>query len=464
MLDTKRKDSFAVLLVCSMFFFASAPSVTWAKEALTNKVPTRSEARKDDDGGVDMEQVQRFSAALNHVKNFYVEPVGDEKLFENAIRGMLQGLDPHSTYLDEAEFKDLKVSTSGEYGGLGIEITMEDGYVKVVSPIDDTPAAKAGVKAGDLFIKVDDKSIKGMSLREAVEHMRGKVGSPVTITVYRKGAKNNPFQLTLVREKIQIHTVKSKVFDDYYGYVRISHFQSPTANDLRVAVAKLQQQTHNQLRGLVLDLRNNPGGLLDSAIDVSDAFIHNDKQGAEETIVFTKGRISGAAFTAHAKPGDMIQGAPIMVLINEGSASGSEIVAGALQDNQRAVVLGTKSFGKGSVQTILPLDEKRGVKITTARYYTPKGRSIQAKGIEPDIVVEALKISDIDDDTKAAGLATTEASLKGHLNSESSTESVAAKGAEQSEESSEVAKKDYQLFEALNLLKGLHVLQRHPQI
>ncbi len=399
-----------------------------------------------------LEDVQRFSTTISHIKNFYVEPVDDKDLFEDAIRGMLKGLDPHSAYLDKDEFNDLKVSTNGEYGGLGIEISQEDGYVKVVSPIDDTPAAKAGIEAGDLIVKVDNKPIKGMSLKQAVKLMRGKAGAPIKLTVIRKKTKK-PLVFNLKREIIQIRTVKAKLYDKKYGYVRISHFQSPTAGLLEKEVMKLRHKAGGKLSGLVLDLRNNPGGLLDSAIKISDFFVHDSKLN-NKLLVYTKGRAPGSEYQAHATAGDIIKGAPIVILINEGSASGSEIVAGALQDHKRAVVIGTKSFGKGSVQTVLPLDEHHGMKLTTARYYTPKGRSIQAHGITPDIVVESMKVADVDNEVDKE-LSLKEADLQGHLAHESKKD----EGIMNSAEDKKLAKSDYQLYQALNILKGLAILQ-----
>lgn len=429
-------------------------------------------AASQDNSALPIDEVQRFSTTISHIKNFYVEPVDDKKLFEDAIRGMLTGLDPHSNYLNKEEFKDLKVSTSGKYGGLGIEITMEDGYVKVISPLDDTPAYIAGIKPGDLIVKIDGKPVKGMSLRQAVKQMRGLAGQSIKLTVVRKSAKKNPIIFKLVRKMIKIRTIKGKLFDKDYGYIRVSHFQSPTAKDLMLEVNKLQKKAGGKLRGVVLDLRNNPGGLLDSAIDISDAFIHA-KSSQKKLLVFTKGRAPGSEYEAHATAGDVIQGAPIVVLINEGSASGSEIVAGALQDHKRGIIIGTQSFGKGSVQTVLPLDEHHGMKLTTARYYTPLGRSIQAHGIKPDIVVEEMKFSDVNNDVQKE-LGVHEADLTGHLeNHEDSKETSqkveapsAAKAVSDEPASSadkKLAKSDYQLYQALNLLKGLAILhqQKH---
>ncbi|MBA3535936.1 MAG: S41 family peptidase [Tatlockia sp.] len=401
---------------------------------------------------IPMEDVQRFSTAIGEIKKYYVKPVDDKELFDNAIRGMLSGLDPHSTYLDEDAYKELQTSTSGEFGGLGIEVTMEDGVVKVVTPLVDTPAFKAGIKSGDYIIKLGSRSVQGISLKEAVELMRGKEGSTLDLTVLRKGV-SKPLVFSLVREKIMIKSVKSKLLDDGYGYVRITQFQAFTGQDMEKAIAQLKQQTGGNLKGMILDLRNNPGGLLDSAIQVSDAFLASDKNGKPEMIVYTQGRLPGSKFTAlSTNTKDIINKAPMIVLINNGSASASEIVAGALKDNKRAIILGTQSFGKGSVQTVLPLDEKRGIKLTTALYYTPSGVSIQAKGITPDIVVEEIEVSKTAPKPDIfAGFS--ESNLSGHLinNDQTKVTNAAIK------DDQTLLHEDYQLYAALTILKGLAV-------
>jgi len=394
-----------------------------------------------------LEDVQRFTTVISQIKKYYVKSVEDKDLFEDAIRGMLKGLDPHSGYLDVEDYKDLHASTKGEFGGLGIEVTMENGLIKIISPIDDTPAAKAGLRSGDYIVRLNNKPVRGMTLRDAVTQMRGKSGTDVEITVLRKGEKK-PLSFKLTREVIHIKSVKSKVLDDRYGYIRISHFQSSTKRDMQKAINRLNQKVGGHIDGLILDLRNNPGGLLDSAIAISDSFIDNKDRDPKRLIVFTKGRIPGAEYKAVATPGDILKTAPIVVLINGGSASGSEIVAGALQDNNRAVILGTKSFGKGSVQTVLPLDDKRGIKLTTALYFTPNGRSIQAKGVMPDITVESLKVPE--KAKKDNFTSFFEADLSGHLeNGNSKQAKKAAKKAKS------LVHEDYQLHQALNLLKGL---------
>ncbi len=405
---------------------------------------------------IPLEDVQRFSTAITQIKNYYVKPVKDKKLFDNAIQGMLAGLDPHSAYLDEEAFKALQTSTRGEFGGLGIEVTMEKGLIKIVTPLDDTPAAKAGLKAGDYIVKLGKTPVHGMSLKDAVKKMRGKKGTSITLTIIRKGMKK-PFKKVIKREIIQIKSVKSRLIDKKYGYVRLTHFQALTAKDMIKAIKKLKKEAGGNLAGLILDLRNNPGGLLDSAIETSDAFIDNDKKGENELIVYTKGRLPGSKFTATANPGDILNKAPIVVLINGGSASGSEIVAGALKDNKRAILLGTKSFGKGSVQTVLPLDGKSGIKLTTALYYTPSGKSIQAKGIAPDIIVEDIKIPKDKNKDSGEGENITEADLSGHIVNAQKKDKKKLKGAKSS---ANLLHEDYQLHEAINLLKGLTLVKR----
>ncbi|RUQ88058.1 S41 family peptidase [Legionella septentrionalis] len=423
--------------------FVLSPAPVLAEEEAQQRIP--------------MEDVQRFSDALSQIKKYYVKPTNDKELFDNAIRGMLSGLDPHSSYLDEEDFQDLQTATNGEFGGLGIEVTMEEGVVKVVTPLVDTPAYKAGIKAGDYIIKLGSQSVQGLDLKDAVNLMRGKIGSPIELTILRKG-ETKPLIFTLVREKILIKSVKSKLLDNNYGYIRLSQFQATTYKDMKQAIDQLKQESGGKLKGLVLDLRNNPGGLLDSAIQISDAFIHNDQKGEEEKIVYTEGRLPGSKFTALANPGDILGNAPMVVLINNGSASASEIVAGALQDNKRAVILGTRSFGKGSVQTVLPLDSKRGIKLTTALYYTPAGRSIQATGITPDIVVEEVTVPKAGSQENFSGF--TEADLSGHLLNGNKNDDGKAKPTNTAQDDQTLLHEDYQLYTALMILKGL-VIARH---
>ena len=392
---------------CKPFLvFVTALSVSFTAHALPTRLP------QSDPSGIPMEDVQRFSNAIAQIKQYYVKPISDKELFDNAIRGMLAGLDPHSNYLNEEEFTELQMVTSGEFGGLGIEVTMEDGLIKVITPLIDAPAIKAGIKSGDYIVKIDSHAVQGIDLKQAVGLMRGKIGEPVTLTVLRKGEKK-PLTFKIVRENIQIKSVATKLLDNKYGYIRIAQFQALTAKDMLNSIEKLKHEAKGGLKGLILDLRNNPGGLLDSAIQIADAFIDKKPDNKEELIVYTEGRLPGSRFTAVANPGDVLKNAPIVVLINNGSASASEIVAGALKDHKRAVIIGKRSFGKGSVQTVLPLDSKSGIKLTTALYYTPAGVSIQAEGIKPDIVIDEIAVPKKQKESPLAGFS--EASLHGHL-------------------------------------------------
>ena len=399
-------------------------------------------ALKDNDQ-IPFEDLQAFTEVFSRVKSDYVETVDDKKLIEDAIRGMLSGLDPHSSFLNTSEFSDLKIGTTGQFGGLGIEVGMENGFVKVISPIDDTPAARAGVQASDLIIKLDKQSVKGMSLNDAVKIMRGKPNTDIDLTIVREG-EPNPLVIKITREIIRVKSVKNRMLEPGYGYVRITNFQSRTTTDLLKAISDLQKQ--EQLKGLVLDLRNNPGGVLNGAVGVSDAFIDDG------LIVYTEGRIDDSSHRYLATPGDSLNGAPLVVLLNGGSASASEIVAGAIQDHNRGIILGTKSFGKGSVQTIQELRNGSAVKLTTARYFTPNGRSIQAKGIEPDIILTTLKLSANDE---KASESFSESDLQGRLSNPNGDSKT---GEEVEPESADLAQTDFQLFEALNLLKGLDIL------
>ena len=388
---------------------------------------------------IPIEQLKAFSEVYMKIKKDYVEKVDDEKLFDDAIKGMLEGLDPHSTYLNEKDFEDLQIGTRGEFGGLGIEVTMEDGYVKVVSPIDDTPAYRAGVKAGDLIVMLDDKPVKGLTLSECVDIMRGKVGTSLELTIAREG-ENKPLKIKIIRDTIKVKSVKYDILDNNYGYLRITSFQSKTGSSLKNVLLKIKKK--NNLKGIILDLRNNPGGVLGAAVEVSDTFLDQKKM-----IVTTSGRMSDAINEFKSSSNDFAKDIPIVVLINGGSASASEIVAGALQDHRRAIIMGTQSFGKGSVQTILPLTRKTALKITTARYFTPNGRSIQAKGITPDIIVKEMKFEKKDEVEFLK-----ESDLTGHLDKNSKKEKNGT-----SFKNSKYAD-DYQLSEALNLLKGLNIL------
>ncbi len=399
-----------------------------------------------------LNELKNFSEIFAKVKESYVEEVKDRELIDGAIRGMLTGLDPHSAYLDLSEYKELKVGTTGQFGGLGIEITMEDGFVKIVSPIDDTPAQRAGVHAGDLIIRLDDTPVKGMTISDAIKIMRGKPGTDIKLLIVRDG-EDRPLTINITRAIIKVKSIKQRILEDGFGYVRITSFQTRTGDQIRAAIDTLKDESGGNLKGLVLDLRNNPGGVLGAAVSVSDAFITNG------LIVYTEGRGGHEELEFNAKPNDLLNGAPIVVLINGGSASASEIVAGALQDHNRAVIMGGRSFGKGSVQTIFPLSNETAVKITTARYYTPSGRSIQAEGIKPDIELKPLKIS--------AGKqnyigSIKEANLSGHLSNGSENKKEPASDTEKrvQKDDENLASKDYPLHEALTLLKGLDILQQ----
>ncbi len=411
-------------------------------------------AGKNETETLPLEDLRTFTEIFAKIKNDYVEPIEDKDLLENAIRGMLSGLDPHSAYLVPDDYKELQAGTSGEFGGLGNEVGMEDGFVKVISPIDDTPAHRAGVEAGDLVIRLDDTPVKGMALSDAVKIMRGKPGTDIVLTIVRDGAPK-PLKITITRDVIRVTSVKSRMLEPGYGYVRISQFQSRTGDSLREALAKLEDTADGALKGLVLDLRNNPGGVLSAAVSVSDAFLKNG------IIVYTEGRLDDAKLKFNAKPTDVLNGAPLVVLVNGGSASASEIVAGALQDHQRAVIMGSKTFGKGSVQTILPMDNGSALKLTTAKYYTPSGVSIQATGISPDIELENLKLSDPETPVTSR---IKEADLARHLQGEGEKDADKSSGKPQDSKAQKdelpLARRDYPVYEALNLLKGLAILQR----
>lgn len=387
-----------------------------------------------------LEELRTFTEVFSRIQSDYVEPVDDKKILKDAIQGMLSGLDPHSTYLDPEGYKEIRIGTEGQFGGLGIEVTMENGFVKVVTPIEDTPAAKAGVKTGDLIVRLDDKPVKGLTLTEAVRLMRGKPGSKIKLTIVREG-HDKPLKISVVRAVIKLQSVKHRLLEKDYGYVRITQFQGNSAKNLETALRRLRKENSNALKGLVLDLRNNPGGVLSGAVTISDMFL--DKG----LIVYTEGRTADSELRYSATPGDLINGAPLVVLVNGGSASASEIVAGALQDHKRAIIMGTRSFGKGSVQTILPISNGAALKLTTARYYTPSGRSIQASGIEPDIVTEEAKLT-----LKEKRETLKEADLAGHL-------SNGKKPAAEKPATNHTTKQsqDYQLQEALNLLKGINI-------
>ncbi|MEG5264192.1 S41 family peptidase [Pseudomonas sp. JDS28PS106] len=389
-----------------------------------------------------LEELRTFAEVLDRVKAAYVEPVDDKTLLENAIKGMLSNLDPHSAYLGPEDFQELQESTSGEFGGLGIEVGVEDGFVKVVSPIDDTPASKAGIEAGDLIVKINGAPTQGQTMQEAVDKMRGKIGEKITLTLVRDGG--TPFDVTLARATIQVKSVKAQMLENGYGYIRITQFQVKTGEEVGKALAKMRKDNGKKMSGLILDLRNNPGGVLQSAVQVADHFL------TKGLIVYTKGRIANSELRFSADPADASENVPLVVLINGGSASASEIVAGALQDQKRGILMGTDTFGKGSVQTVLPLNNDRALKITTALYYTPNGRSIQAQGINPDIVVPRGKVT-----TEADGENYKEADLYGHLgNGNGGADKPTVKGGSAKARPQD---DDFQLGQALSLLKGLNI-------
>jgi len=429
------------------------------------------------------EQLNLFGEVFERIRDNYVEEADDEKLIEAAVNGMLTSLDPHSSYLNQKDFQDMQVQTKGEFGGLGIEVTMEDGLVKVVAPMDGTPAAEAGIQPGDLISHLDGEPITGLTLNDAVEKMRGEIGTSIKLTVIR--GSQEPFDVTLKRAVIAVKSVRWELEQGNVGYVRISSFSEKTDSGLREAITKLKEASKNELNGLVLDLRNNPGGLLDQAISVSDDFL------AKGEIVSTRGRDAAEAQRWNAESGDLIEGKPVVILINGGSASASEIVAGALQDHHRAILLGTKSFGKGSVQSIIPIPNHGAIRLTTARYYTPSGRSIQAKGIEPDIEVQQAKVEALGPE-----MGRHESDLRGALSNPDDQQSGAEPPAEPADtpgteaapgtntvpaqtsdtetppapedsepfvgsEKTQIARpsQDYQLARALDLLRGLALLQ-----
>ena len=435
-----RKSDFAVWVLVVLAFVAAGTSVINA---------TRSQSATA--ANVDVyKSLDLFGEVLERVRADYVEKPDDSELIESAINGMLSGLDPHSSYLNPKHFRDMQVQTRGEFGGLGIEVTMEDGIVKVVSPIENTPAEKSGVMSGDLITHLDGTSIQGMTLEQAVEKMRGPVDTPITVTVIRKGTPD-PFDIKIVRDVIRINPVRAEVEGDI-GYLRIKTFSEQTFEELKNQMAELKKKIGPDLKGYIIDLRNNPGGLLDQAIAVSDAFL--DK-GA---IVLTRGRNLNETQRSNARPGDLSDEKKLVVLINGGSASASEIVAGALQDHKRALVVGTRSFGKGSVQTIIPLGSNGAIRLTTARYYTPSGRSIQAKGIDPDVLVE----EDLPDDMKAAAKASQprgEASLRGHLKNGEAGENTGSSAFVPKDKD-----KDTQLKYAIDFLHGLKEEQKKVEI
>ena len=437
----------------------------------------RTVLAKQEEGAVvplPLTELRAFSQVYSEIKKKYVEEVKGEELLNNAIKGMVSSLDPHSAYLLPEAHDELQVSTKGGFGGLGIEVAMEDGFVKVISPIDDTPAQRAGMQAGDLIIRIDGTAVQGMSLGDAVKKMRGKVGTKIVLTVVRKG-EDQALSVKIIRDVIRIRSVKSRMLEDGFGYVRISQFQMHTGENLEANIDSLIDENEGeQLKGMVLDLRNNPGGVLSAAVNVSDAFL------TEGLVVYTDGRIDDSSQKFEADGEDILKGAPLVVLVNNGSASASEIVSGALQDHKRAVIMGTQTFGKGSVQTIMPMRDGAALKLTTARYFPPSGRSIQAEGITPDIELGDLKLEKRD--KEESNHRVSERDLSGHLsNGDAEDKSKSSDGATDKPESGEekavedepevdaeraakeakkkLAEDDFVLYEALNMLKGLHLVQ-----
>ena len=398
---------------------------------------------QDDPAPLPLDEVRMFTEALERIRLSYVEEIDDKTLLENAIRGMLAGLDPHSAYMVGDDYDLLQETTTGEFGGLGVEVGRENGYIRVISPIDDSPADRAGIKAGDLIIRIDNKPLREMLPEEAAQMMRGEPGTDVTITIAREGQE--PFDLTITREVIALASVRSRILEPGYAYIRISQFRVNTGDDLEAEIEELFEE-HGELSGIVLDLRNNPGGILQASVGVVDSFI------SEGRIVYTKGRLEGIGMEFSATRKNVAGDVPLVVLINNGSASASEIVAGALQDHGRAIIMGTRSFGKGSVQTVLPLGEKRAIKLTTSLYYTPSGRSIQAQGIDPDIIVDEAFV------TRRTTRVTqySESDLRGHLANGNSEEEQTDDMAAALISAEEVLVNDYPLNEALNVLKGIN--------
>ena len=439
-------------------------SITITHGVLAERQAAQSQA------GLPFDDLRSFVQILDKVKAEYVEPVDDKTLLQNALRGMLSGLDPHSTYMNKEEYKDMNVVTTGKFGGLGIEVQMQDGLVKVITPIDDTPASKAGIKPGDLIVKIDDSPVQGMSLNDAVSKMRGDKDTKVKLVVVRESAQQ-PLTFDLKRDLIKVTSVRGRLLEPGYAYVRISQFQIDTGENFVDMVTKLKKQNGAPLKGMVLDLRNNPGGLLDAAVKISDALLEKGP------IVSIRGRDPENTREFDATPGDVLDGKPLVVLVNGGSASAAEIVAGALQDQRRGILVGTKTFGKGSVQTIIPLQNDDAIKLTTARYYTPSGRSIQAEGIVPDVVLQPVKISKIDG-LDGDGFIK-EADLKGRLDNPNAKPAPKAGDKDKADKVPDAAKpdpdsakattdaakpdgdnlqlSDYELFEGLNLLKGLSI-------
>ena len=402
-------------------------------------------------------EIKKFSQVMNDIQKYYVYPESKKTLFESALQGMLSGLDPHSAYLSREEWRGLQETTKGQFAGIGLEVTMKQGLVRVITPLQGSPAKRAGIKTNDTIIRLNGKALLGLTLRMAIDQLRGPVGSTISLDIMRNGM-SNPLHIVLKREMIKVQSVKSHLLTGGYGYIQLALFQTSTPSEMIAAINGLKKEAKHKyklsLQGLLLDLRDNPGGLLDSAIAVADAFI-DGKKGKHTLIVYTKGRGPWARYTAYAKQGDIIDNVPIIALINEGSASAAEIVAGALKDDHRGVLLGTRTFGKGSVQTVIPLSDGSAIRLTTALYYTPSGISIQAMGITPDITVQQITLGSADfvqNALEANNLS--EADLQGHL---ATTTPQAKTANNNADDSDALIAQDYQLYQALNVLKGMNL-------
>ena len=426
---------------CTLHFTSILPA---AAAVLVLATAPQLAAANEPEAKLPLDELRTFADVFSQIRAGYVEEVDDSTLLEYAIQGMLSGLDPHSVYMTKDEFSDLQEGTSGEFSGLGLEVGLEDGFITIIAPIDGSPAAAADLRSGDVILKLDNAPVQGMGLNEAIEKMRGSKGSKIELTIGRPG-ESQPFTVTLVRDTIKMASVRGRWLEPGYGYIRVAQFQVETGEDVAKALKKLQDT--GKLKGLVLDLRNNPGGVLSASVNVADLFLDGGP------VVYTEGRLPNSNMHFNAQPGDVTEDAPIVVLINAGSASASEIVAGALQDRGRAVIMGSDSFGKGSVQTILPLSESRAIKLTTALYFTPSGRSIQAEGIVPDILVERAQLTAYTD-----GEQIIESDLSGHLGNGNGESEARKTRASSAKAATELLTSDNQLYEALTLLKGINIL------
>ena len=435
------KKKLLLSLICVFCLSTHADEESQSPEE-KNKINQRIVKKEKPEAVLPLEDLRVFAESFKRIRSSYVDEITDQDLLVFAVKGMLAELDPHSAYLDKEAIKDFEESTTGNYGGLGIEIIKEQNFIKVISPIDDTPASQAGIESGDLITNLDGTSVKGMSINDAVKIMRGEPETKIDITIIKKRS-GEVIDLSLTRRLVKVSSVRQRYLEEGFGYLRIAQFQARTAQEVREAIIKLKDS--GDLKGLIIDLRNNPGGILRASVDVADTFL--DKG----LIVYTSGRLQESQKRYEARPGDMLSGIPIVTLVNEGSASASEILAGALQDQERSIVIGTNTFGKGSVQTIIPITETRAVKLTTARYFTPNGRSIQAEGIIPDINVPKHRVIS----PKRGTLKISEKSLSGHLTNEKSSRD---KVDEEEKENSDLVFRDFQLYQALNVLTGLYKL------